>query len=198
MEKYHYPVNGAAGLVGNLWAESGVLPNRIEGSKQATPMRAPNFAKVLRDFTAEQVMSRVREKQGPKFAGIGLAQWTTRDRRAGLFQYIFEGQRLGAAILYNMDAQVDYLVAELKSKYGRVDSVLRNASTSVESASDEVIYSYERPGSIMGPKDANGRRSRLPRDNTAVQKMFARRREYSRNALRVYRAADPDRLELIA
>ena len=34
VDRYGYPVNGAAGLVGNLIAESGVLPNRIEGSQR--------------------------------------------------------------------------------------------------------------------------------------------------------------------
>jgi hypothetical protein len=41
VRRYGYPVNGAAGLVGNLIAESEVLPNRIEGSAIGTPMRAP-------------------------------------------------------------------------------------------------------------------------------------------------------------
>ena len=43
VDRYQYPVNGAAGLVGNLYSESQVLPNRIEGSKAATPMVAPDL-----------------------------------------------------------------------------------------------------------------------------------------------------------
>ena len=43
VHRYGFPVNGAAGIVGNLVAESGVLPNRIEGSRTATPMRAPGL-----------------------------------------------------------------------------------------------------------------------------------------------------------
>jgi Uncharacterized protein conserved in bacteria (DUF2272) len=58
VNRYRYPVNGAAGLVGNLIAESSVLPNRIEGSHSATPMRAPDFTGRLRDFTADQVRDR--------------------------------------------------------------------------------------------------------------------------------------------
>jgi hypothetical protein len=51
VDTYHYPVNAAAGIVGNLRAESGVLPSRIEGSADATPMRSRNFANVMTDFS---------------------------------------------------------------------------------------------------------------------------------------------------
>ncbi|MDP9151427.1 MAG: hypothetical protein M3O36_16005 [Myxococcota bacterium] len=30
VETYHYSVNGAAGITGNLYVESGLLPNRLE------------------------------------------------------------------------------------------------------------------------------------------------------------------------
>ena len=77
-----YPVNGAAGLVGILFAESGVMPNRIEGSAAATPLRARNFGGTMTDFSAEQVMNRNRRlRQGPHLPGVGLAQWTTANRR---------------------------------------------------------------------------------------------------------------------
>ncbi len=192
VNKYQYPVSGAAGLVGNLWAESAVLPNRIEGSAATSPMRAPNLSGVITDFTAEQVMNRnVAAHLGPKRPGIGLAQWTSASRRAGLFAHSFQGRVLAADILGNMDAQVDYLVTELQAKYGRVDSLLRNLGTSLESASDEVVYSFEIPGSILTPGDQRPRH-RLPRDHSAVQNVFARRRGYSRNALQAYRAAHPE------
>lgn len=85
---YRYPVNGAVGLVGNLICESGVQPDRIEGSRSATPMRAPNFAGRVRDFTPEEVRDRdFARKQGPRLPGIGIAQWTDPTRRAGLFTH---------------------------------------------------------------------------------------------------------------
>jgi hypothetical protein len=190
VEKYQYPVNGAAGIVGNLRAESCVLPNRVQGSSPTTPMRARDFKGAMTEFTAEQVMNRNRaKKQGPNFAGIGLAQWTYLPRRAGLFQHTFQGRSLGAAILYNMDAQVDYLVTELGSKNFRpVDRVLRDPHVSLEDASDEVLYNFEMPGSIW---TKNKPRRKLARTDPAVQKKFDVRRRYSRVALRVYRRAHP-------
>jgi peptidoglycan hydrolase-like protein with peptidoglycan-binding domain len=40
VDRYGYPINGAAGIVDYLWAESAVLPNRIEGSSTEALMRA--------------------------------------------------------------------------------------------------------------------------------------------------------------
>jgi hypothetical protein len=186
VEEYDYPVEGAAGIVGNLWAESGVLPNRIEGSAAATPMRARDFSGERVDFTPEQVMNRDRSaEQGPRLPGIGLAQWTAPGRRRGLFEHEYGGRRLGADILFDMDAQVDYLDHELRASYGRVHRLVTDEAVSVDDASDEILYSFETPGSII----EDGRR--LPRSDERVQAVFRRRREPSRRALRTYRAGLP-------
>ena len=111
---YHYPVNGAAGIVGNLFAESGVLPSRIEGSAPATPMRSASFTGRSTDFDPDEVMSRSDRADrpvGPRSPGIGLAQWTSEPRRSNLFSG-------GSSILFDMDGQVDYLVSELHPPTG--------------------------------------------------------------------------------
>ena len=119
VDLYKYPVNGAAGIVGNLSSESGVLPNRIEGSKSATPLRTKDFSGNSIDFTAEQVMNRDKAaRRGPRLPGIGLAQWTSKGRRAGLFTHVFEGKS-GPGVLFNMDAQIDYLNSELRNAFAK-------------------------------------------------------------------------------
>jgi Phage tail lysozyme len=146
VDTYHYPVNGAAGLVGNLRAESGVLPSRIEGSAEATPLRAPDFSNTTRDFTPDEVMNRVQPSgghagTGPKLPGIGLAQWTSGTRRSGLFT--FNG--IGSAILFDMDAQVDYLATELGAKFGPLNHRLQNATVTLDAAADDVLDHFEIP-----------------------------------------------------
>jgi hypothetical protein len=184
MQNYGFPENGAAGLVGNLLAESGVIPNRIEGSSSKTPMRAPDFNGRVTTFSAEQVMNRDRQRRlGPKLPGIGLAQWTTASRRSGLFLHRYGGRQLGAEILYHMDAQIDYLVKELKDRYPSIYTFLRNPRIALEAASDEVLYGFEVPGSIFDQVS----KKRLPRNNSRVQQVFSVRRTYARQALSAYR-----------
>lgn len=186
VDTHGYPVNGAAGLVGNLWAESGIIPNRLEGSHAGTPMRARDFNGNLVDFTPDQIMARSSSAQtGPRLPGIGLAQWTSSNRRSGLFTFTWEGITLGSEILFNMDAQIAYLVQELAGRYRAVDTVLRGAAVTVDDAADEVVYHFEVPGAVL-----DGGHLR-PRTDPQVQTVFSHRRAPAQRALRVYQAAHP-------
>jgi Phage tail lysozyme len=174
-----YPVNGAAGIVGNLNAESGVLPSRIEGSAPDTPMRARNFAGKVTDFTPDEIMNRSASAgTGPRLPGVGLAQWTAAGRRSGLFTP-------GSGILFDMDAQIAFLVNELPG-YPALNASLTAPGVTPESASDDFVYQFEVPASIL---DAD--RHLLPRTDPAVQATFAARRRLARHALDAYRAVHP-------
>ncbi|MEO0041056.1 MAG: hypothetical protein RL329_504 [Bacteroidota bacterium] len=140
IDKYQFPLTGAAGLVGNLYAESALIPNRIEGSQAANPMYARDSMGNFTNFSAEMVMNRVSGQQGPKLAGAGLAQWTYPPRRKKFF-----AQPLGANILFDMDAQLVFLVDELKTDFVRVYNLLMDADTTVDRACDEVVLKFERP-----------------------------------------------------
>lgn len=178
-----YPVRGAAGIVGNLQAESGVLPQRVEGSAGDTPMRARDFTDRMRDFSAEAIMNRnPATRTGPRLPGIGLAQWTSAGRRSGLFTHTFRGTQLGARILFDMDAQVDYLVRELRASFPGVQAVVNNPAVTTNDASDEVVFNFEIPGAIL----SGG--AKLPRTDQRVIAVFNQRRPLAQNAERIFNA----------
>jgi hypothetical protein len=181
---YGYPVNAAAGVVGNLLAESGVMPPRLEGSREATPMRAKDFSGRVTDFTADAIRTRsTAAATGPKLPGVGLAQWTSAGRRRGLFARDFRGVSLGVRVLFDMDAQVDYLVSELRSPgFAGVERVLTGAGVTADAACDEVVYNFEVPGALL----ADGRK--LPRSDSRVQAVFRERRALAATARRVWDA----------
>ena len=177
IDVYGFSVNAAAGIVGNLLAESGVLPSRIEGSAAATPMRSADFGGRTRDFTPTEIMNRDgHARVGPRIPGIGLAQWTSGGRRTGLFT------RTGAAVLFDMDAQVEYLVSEIQARAALNASLTANGVT-VNDAADEVVYNFEIPGAIL-----NGNAKR-PRTDSAVQAVFRVRRANAQRAFNAYQAA---------
>ncbi|WP_290061058.1 phage tail tip lysozyme [Amycolatopsis solani] len=176
---YHYPVNGAAGVVGNLIAESGVQPDRIEGSREDTPMRSADFTGRVRDFTPDEVRDRsTTARTGPRLPGIGLAQWTSANRRAGLFRHGFRGRVPGSAILSDLDAQVDYLVTELRGDYAAVDAVLRSPGVTADQAADVVVLKFERPAAVLD----------RPVGDPGVQEVLARRRAHAARALALHRS----------
>ena len=147
-------------------------------------MRARDFHGRTRTFTAAEIMNRSRRaRRGPRRPGVGLAQWTSSGRRAGLFRHAFNGTVSGADILFDMDAQIDYLVHELGSTHRHVDRVLRNPGVSLEDASDSVLFRYETPASVLRP--GGGLRSR---NDPAVRGVRDERRRYSREALAAHRA----------
>jgi peptidoglycan hydrolase-like protein with peptidoglycan-binding domain len=159
IDRYGYPVNGAAGIVGNLEAESGIIPNRVQGSTSKAPMTSSNNHGGTTTWTAEQIMNRVEGQTGPKLGGIGLAQWTFRTRREGLFRHRFQDVRPGPAVLFDMDAQLDYLVHELQSQFkSKVDDVIRSPGVTVDKASDLMLTEFERPAD-MGTEQQQKRRA---------------------------------------
>jgi hypothetical protein len=180
IEVYGYPADGAAGLVGNLSAESSVIPSRVEGSNPPTPMRAEDLKGKIRTFTAAEVMNRNgANRMGPKLGAVGLAQWTEGSRRSGMFAWSYGGRSLGANVLYDMDTQIDYLVNELATKAAPVDALLRNPSTSRADASDEVVFRFEIPEAVKGKE----------RSDPAVQAVFSKRRGLAENAAAAYASA---------
>jgi peptidoglycan hydrolase-like protein with peptidoglycan-binding domain len=196
INKYNFPPNGAAGIVGNLESESTILPNRIEGARSANPMYAPsigfNAAKKeytlgpFKLFTVDEIINRSLEKRyGPRKPGIGLAQWTSPTRRKGLFEHVYNNQK-GHSILFNMDGQIDYLVSEMKRDYKPVFATLMRGDITVAKASDIVLNRFEKPGSILyktGEKTIVIERDKnypnIPKDKieTAIKKYLDRARQ---------------------
>ena len=143
-----------------------------------TPMRAADATGRVRDFSPEEVRDRDRQAgTGPRLPGVGIAQWSAPERRAGLFRHAVGGRVLGAAVLADLDAQVDHLVTELRTSYRALDAVLRDPATTVEDAADAVLFRFEVPAAVL---DGGRLRSR---DDPAVQPELTRRRELARAAL---------------
>ncbi len=124
---------GAAGLVGNLYAESGLNPRNLQNS----------FEKKLgysdEDYTAA-VDCGAYDGFVTDGAGYGLAQWTYSTRKAALLAYAkARGLSVG-----DLDMQVGYLLQELEGLFRGVWDKLRTTA-SVREASDCVLLQFERP-----------------------------------------------------
>lgn len=190
VKKYNYPPNAAAGIVGNLESESNIIPNRVEGSVSANPMEALGLDGKRRKFSVDEIMGRsVPRRYGPQKPGIGLAQWTYSTRRAGLFQHSYNGKKYGGDILFDMDAQIDYLVKELRKDFARLNKILQASSVSVNQASDAFLRIFERPGSIIyNNKVIERNSSGVPDDLKAKAiEIYNKRARQSQAALEAYK-----------
>lgn len=124
---------GAAGLMGNLYAESGLRPNNLQNSYEG------KLGMADAEYT-ELVDKGSYANFGNDRAGYGLAQWTYPTRKAALLAYAkAAGKSIG-----DLEMQLGFLMKELSTSYKSVLSVLKTA-TSVRAASDAVLLQFERP-----------------------------------------------------
>lgn len=131
---------GTAGLMGNLQAESGLIPYRLQGdftSGYSTSIRYTN--NVNSGLYTENEF--VHDSKG-----YGLAQWTYYSRKQGLYDMFVNG---GYSSIGDVGLGCQYLISELSGAYSGVLAVLRSA-TSVRQASDKVLHDFENPAS-QGP-----------------------------------------------
>jgi len=110
----------SAGVLGNLNAESGINPQRV----QSTETPAGDKPNVTIDGVT----------------GYGIAQWTSSDRQQGLADLAAKkGKPSG-----DLGVQLDYLWKELKQSYPTVLSALKQTNT-VEEAVSVILNQYEAP-----------------------------------------------------
>jgi hypothetical protein len=121
-----------AGLMGNIYAESGIKSNNLQNS----------YEKKL-GYTDESYTNAVDDESYKNFvkdsAGYGLAQWTYYTRKQKLLDYAKSVNKS----IGDFDMQCDYLWTELQG-YKTLMSVFSTAST-VKVASDAVLTQFEKP-----------------------------------------------------
>lgn len=124
---------GAAGLMGNLFAESALNPKNLQNS----------YEKKL-GHTDDSYTAAVDNGSYNNFvrdsAGYGLAQWTYWSRKQNMLEFA----RAAGKSIGDLEMQLDFLFKELTEGYKSVLAVLKTATT-VKAASDSVLLNYERP-----------------------------------------------------
>lgn len=124
---------GAAGLMGNLYAESSLKPTNLENT----------YEKVL-GLTDEAYTAAVDSGEYADFvndcAGYGLAQWTYWSRKKALLEFA----KARDASVGDLETQLEYLIHEISTDFSPTFSLLRTTG-SVKAASDQVLTQFERP-----------------------------------------------------
>lgn len=123
---------GVAGLMGNLYAESGLNPKNLQNSYN----KKLNISD--EDYTMVVDANAYKDFVNDK-AGYGLAQWTYYSRKQNLLNFAKQrGTSIG-----DLDMQLEFLMTELKA-YKSVYNTLITA-TSVSEAAIAVLTGFEKP-----------------------------------------------------
>lgn len=141
---------GTAGLMGNLYAESGLNPKNL----QQTYERKLGYND---DSYTDAVDHGIYTNFVKDSAGYGIAQWTFWSRKQALFSFAKSREKS----IGDLNMQLDFLMKELREGYIGVLNTLCNA-TSVLEASNEVLFRFERPAnqdeSVQAKRCAFGQR----------------------------------------
>lgn len=126
---------GCAGLLGNLYAESGLMSNNLEntGNKKLN-MSDSEYTKVVDNgtYTMEQFVH--------DGFGYSLAQWTWHERKKNFYEYVkSKNKSIG-----DIEVAIEFLYKELSESYPVVLKTLKTAKSVLE-ASNAVLLKFERP-----------------------------------------------------
>ena len=128
---------GVAGLMGNLFVESGLRPNNMEDQYQSKlGYNDETYTHAVDNGTYTNFIK--------DSVGYGLAQWTYWTRKQNLLNFARQNNKS----IGDLDMQLNFLVKELKESYtNSVYNVLKKA-TSILEASNVVFLNFERPANI--------------------------------------------------
>lgn len=124
---------GVAGLMGNLYSESGLRPNNLQNTFE----KSLNMSDL--EYT-EYVDTGVYTNFVYDKAGYGLAQWTYWNRKQNLLNFAKDKK----VSIGDLEMQLEFLMYELNNSYRSVLESLKNAS-SIQSASNSVLLGFEKP-----------------------------------------------------
>lgn len=122
----------AAGVMGNLYAESGLSPTNLENYYESSlGMNDKEYTAAVDDGSYDNFVH--------DSAGYGLAQWTFFSRKQALLEHVkSKGVSIG-----DLSAQLEYLWHEMQL-YPAMMKHLQNAD-SVEKATSAFMLEFERP-----------------------------------------------------
>lgn len=124
---------GVAGLMGNLFAESCLIPNNLQNTYNT------RLGYDDKEYT-EAVDNGIYKHFVDDSAGYGLAQWTYHTRKKALLEFAKEQN----ASVGNLSMQLNFLYKELSENFSGVLKTLKSADTILE-ASNAVLLKFECP-----------------------------------------------------
>lgn len=135
---------GAAGMMGNMYYESGLIPYKVETlclkrlAQAGKYYTDSTYTAFVDDgtITREQFLHPLPGKQ----YGYGLCQWTSPGRKGALYDFAKKKK----VSIGNEEMQLEFLISELKTSFSHVWSVL-STTGNIREASDIVLMRFEMP-----------------------------------------------------
>ena len=132
---------GVSAIMGNLAAESGMIPYIVQGDT------APyTYSRIYTNQVDSGTISEYDfVNNGPNGGGYGLAQWTFPSRKQALYDLkVSTGQSIGS-----LNLGLEYFITELTTSYADVYNEMRSAA-SIDAATTYFLWNFENTASYPG------------------------------------------------
>lgn len=151
-EKKGVTVNGRAGILGNMYAESGIRTNNLQNScEKKWNCTDESYTASVDDGTWLDPLNQhnfIFDK-----AGYGLCQWTSSGRKQGLYYKKIDLERSIADPL----VQCEWLYEELTTKYKSVWNVLIDKNATIEDCAKKFVVNFEVPASVLKDEETKNK-----------------------------------------
>lgn len=146
-----YPDEGIAGLMGNLYAESFIVPYICQGNITYPFSASIQYTDDVNNgtITEYQFVHYGPDGHSSTNKGYGLAQWTITARKQPLYTKFTTG---GYSSIGSISLALDYLYDELSGNrangalsYTNVSNVMRDTSKTMRQVSNYVLANFENP-----------------------------------------------------
>lgn len=127
-----------AGALGNLYAESNLLPYRLQGDFTANKAPSLQYTADLDNgvYTREQFMNDGK--------GFGIAQWTYPSRKAGMYDIWQYYGGANAMSIGGQNLNGIWFTTEMSRDMPGIYNSMK-AATDIRTASNIMLYQYENP-----------------------------------------------------
>lgn len=125
---------GVAGLLGNIKAESGIIPYRLQGDFTTGYTRSIEYTEKVDNGTYSKNEFVSDNK------GYGLAQWTFSSRKEKYYNWV----KSSGGSIGSKENGVSYLVHELQTDFPSVWNTILT-STDIKTVSNKVLHDFENP-----------------------------------------------------
>lgn len=133
------PDDGAAALMGNLYAESFCVPYIVQGNTSYPFSYSVNYTNNVNNGT---ISEHDFVYNGPNGGGYGLAQWTWKTRKQGLYDKWVSG---GYSSIGDISLALDYLWYELATSYYTTLTTLKRTDKTMKAKTRYVLFNFENP-----------------------------------------------------
>lgn len=127
---------GVAGLMGNLYAESGLKSTNLQNSFNISLKKSDEL------YTSEVDNNTYKDFISDK-AGYGIAQWTYSTRKKELLSFAQKNK----TSIGDLNMQLQFLIQELQYNFPKVLDVLQKANN-LKDATNIVLTQFEKPANM--------------------------------------------------